>query len=87
MTTLQIRLNEQLRNKAQTVAAQMGIDLSTAVRLFLTQMVNENGLPFTPHADPFYCATNVEALKHSIDQLHSGKTVAKTLDDLDSMAQ
>ncbi|MBR5734651.1 MAG: type II toxin-antitoxin system RelB/DinJ family antitoxin, partial [Desulfovibrionaceae bacterium] len=26
----------------------MGLDLSAAIRMFLTQMVKENGLPFIP---------------------------------------
>ena len=87
MATLQIRLDEQLRSKAQNVAAGMGIDLSTAVRLFLTQMVNENGLPFQPRADAFYSAPNVEALRRSIDQLRVGKTISKSLDELESMGK
>ena len=53
MPNVQIRVDENLRTRAQAVAQGMGLDLSTAVRMFLTQMVRENGLPFRPSADPF----------------------------------
>ena len=49
MTTLQIRIDETLREKAAATAHGMGLDLSTAVRMFLAQMVKENGLPRFVH--------------------------------------
>ena len=85
MTTLQIRLDEELRQNAAVVAQGMGIDLSSAIRLFLAQMVRENGLPFRPSNDPFYSAQNRIALNRSIAQAHAGNTVIKTLDELEAM--
>ena len=32
----------------------LGLELSSAIRLFLRQMVAENGLPFRPSFDPLY---------------------------------
>ncbi len=58
MANLQIRLDDDLRIQAQQVAQSMGLDLASSVRLFLTQMVRHNGLPFTPKADPFYSKEN-----------------------------
>ncbi len=86
MAILQIRLDAEMKARAQNVATHMGLDLSTAVRLFLAQMVTENGLPFKPYADPFYSDRNQAALKSSIEQLRSGQTVIKTLEELESMA-
>jgi antitoxin component of RelBE/YafQ-DinJ toxin-antitoxin module len=56
-------------------------------RLFLTQMVRENGLPFRPTADPFYSAKNQAELAKSIAQLNAGQTVTKTLAELEAMAE
>lgn len=86
MATMQIRLDEELRNNAATVAQGMGIDLSSAIRLFLTQMVKENGLPFRPTNDPFYSPQNIAALNRSIAQAQSGNTISKTLEELEAMA-
>jgi DNA-damage-inducible protein J len=86
MATLQIRLDDGLQNRAKEVASDMGLDLSAAVRLFLTQMVAENGLPFQPRLDPFYSSANQAALRRSLAQLDEGRTVSRTLDELERMA-
>ncbi len=73
MANLQIRLDDALRDKAQHVASEMGLDLASAVRMFLHQMVRENALPFRPSADPFYGETNMNRLRQSLAQLQAGK--------------
>lgn len=69
MPNVQNRVDENLRTRAQAVAQGMGLDLSTAVRMFLTQMVRENGLPFRPSADPFFSAANQEHLEKVVADL------------------
>ena len=86
MANIQVKVDDNLRAQAQAVAANMGIDLASAVRLFLTQMVRENGLPFRHYADRFFCAKNQVALQKSIAQLDEGQTVTKTIDELENMA-
>ena len=46
MANLQIRLNDELKAKADDLFASLGFDTSTAVRIFLTAAVENNGLPF-----------------------------------------
>ena len=87
MANVQVKINDSLRDQAQAVAANMGLDLASAVRLFLTQMVRENGLPFRPYADPFFSAKNQAALQKSVAQLDEGHTITKTIDELENMAQ
>lgn len=85
MANLQIRLDDSLKDKAQAVVQNMGLDLSGAIRIFLAQVVKENGFPFRPTNDPFYSVKNQEALRNSIKQIEAGKTVTKTLDELRGM--
>lgn len=73
MATVQVRVDDSLREQAQAVASSMGLDLASAVRLFLTQMVRENGLPFQPKADPFYSAGNQAHLAGVAKDLNHGK--------------
>lgn len=47
MTTLHIRIDEDIKEKARAVFASVGLDMSTAVKMFLSQSVIENGIPFT----------------------------------------
>ena len=53
MANLQIRVDDTVRDRAREVAAGMGMDLGEAVRIFLSQMIRENGLPFRPSAEKF----------------------------------
>lgn len=45
-TVLQIRVDEELKNNANMVLEDIGLDLSTAIRMFLNKTVILNGLPF-----------------------------------------
>lgn len=48
MTTLSIRIEENLKNKAGKTLGSLGLDMSSAVKLFLNQVITEDGLPFKP---------------------------------------
>lgn len=48
MTTLNIRIEENIKAKANKTLSSLGLDMSTAVKMFLNQVITENGLPFTP---------------------------------------
>ncbi len=43
---LQVRVEDSLKDKAAQVFDNLGIDTSTAVRMFLKRAVMENGIPF-----------------------------------------
>ena len=45
-TVLQVRLDEDLKDQATIVYEQLGLDLSSAVRMFLKKSVAVNGIPF-----------------------------------------
>ena len=52
MTTLNVRIEEKAKKAASKALADIGLDLSTGVKLFLHQVVTEQGLPFTPTKNP-----------------------------------
>lgn len=45
-TTLQIRIDGKIKEKARKHYEEMGMDLSTALRVFLTQSANDKGFPY-----------------------------------------
>ena len=60
-STLQIRVDSDLRHDADELFARAGLDLSSAVRLFLKQSVLRQRLPFEVIAvnpDPFFSEAN-----------------------------
>jgi len=52
MATLNIRIEEDIKTKANKTLSSLGLDMSSAVKLFLNQVVIEKGLPFRPTKDP-----------------------------------
>jgi DNA-damage-inducible protein J len=46
MKTLQVRIPDQLRIDADSVLADIGLDIPTAVRLYLTRVVQTRSIPF-----------------------------------------
>ena len=46
MAVLQVRIDDELKNQASIVYGELGIDLSTAVRMFLKKSVSIGGIPF-----------------------------------------
>ena len=52
MTTINIRIDENIKERAAKTLAKVGLDMSSAIKLFLYQVVNEKGLPFKPRRNP-----------------------------------
>lgn len=51
MTVLQVRVDEELKNQACAVYNELGMDLSTAIRMFLKRSVLVGGIPFDTKID------------------------------------
>jgi DNA-damage-inducible protein J len=65
----------------------LGLDVPSAVRLFLKQSLIHNGIPFAiAGTDGFYSDYNLQSIKKSIQQLEQGKIVTKTMEELETMA-
>jgi len=45
-TNINIRTDSELKTKAQSVLADLGFDMSTAINVFLTQVVYKQAIPF-----------------------------------------
>jgi DNA-damage-inducible protein J len=44
-TTLQIRIDAETKDQAQKVLAEMGLDMSTAIKLFLRNIIITESIP------------------------------------------
>lgn len=54
MATFQLRLDETLKQKADALFSSLGLDTSTAIRIFLSAAVENNGIPFpVRHTEDF----------------------------------
>lgn len=52
MTTINVRIEKKLKQQASKTLSEVGLDLSSAIKVFLTQVVHDKGLPFRPSKSP-----------------------------------
>ena len=57
-TTMTIRINSDIKNQAQDLFSELGLDMSTAVNAFFRQSIREQGLPFELTTDEAKCNKN-----------------------------
>ena len=49
MAIVQFRVADAVKKEATEVYEKLGLDLSSAIRMFLVRSISENGLPFPVH--------------------------------------
>jgi addiction module RelB/DinJ family antitoxin len=50
-TNINIRVDSDVKNKAQNVFSALGLDMTSAINIFLRQAIRKNGIPFELVAD------------------------------------
>lgn len=71
MATISIRVNDDLKQKAQTLFDDLGMDLTTAITVFLSQAVRESSIPFKIGYDVPNAET-LAAMKEADEIIDSG---------------
>lgn len=88
MAQLNIRIDDQLKEKGEKLFSALGMSFSTAISVFVSQAVREGGLPFniTTKTDPFFSKTNIEKLRANIEDINKGNgIIRKTIEELEAM--
>lgn len=64
-STIQVRVDDDLKTKSDALFKDLGTDTTTAIRIFLTQAIAENGFPFEikrTKSNPYEALTQNEIL-------------------------
>ena len=81
-TPTQIRIDTKIKEQANKLFENLGLDMSSAVNLFLHQCVLRGGLPFAVEM-PMYNSKTLEAMDEA--RRISRDTKAKAFDDIESL--
>ena len=75
MAQVNIRIYDALKERADFLFEELGLNMTTAVNIFVRQVVRQGGIPFdiTIHTDPFYSESNMRVLRQSIADADAGK--------------
>ena len=52
MATIQVRIDDNIKNAADSLFSTLGLDTSTAVRIFIAAALEKNGIPFPVSHNP-----------------------------------
>ncbi|MDR1580299.1 MAG: type II toxin-antitoxin system RelB/DinJ family antitoxin [Synergistaceae bacterium] len=47
MATIQVRVDDEMKTTADLLFSSLGLDTSTAIRMFLVKAIDYDGIPFT----------------------------------------
>ena len=75
MAQVNIRIDDGLKEKADFLFDELGLNMTTAINMFVKQAVRQGRIPFdiTTHTDPFYSDSNMRVLRQSISDADAGK--------------
>lgn len=71
-TTLNVRMDEAVKRRFDEFCAEVGMNASVAVNLFVKTVIREQRIPFEITVDPFWSEANQAILRRSIAQLDAG---------------
>ncbi len=86
-TNLTVRIDENIKQEAETLFNKIGLNLSSAINVFFRQAIREQAIPFAlkPY-DDYYTGERLQRVLRSIGQAERGEIVTKSMAELEAMA-
>jgi DNA-damage-inducible protein J len=74
-SNLNIRIDEDVKKQSEELFADLGMNMTTAINVFLRQSIRKRGIPFeiSAFSDGFYNEFNQKRLDKAIADLKAGK--------------
>ena len=82
-TSMTIRMNREVKQEAQEIFSALGMDMTTAINVFLRQAIYFRGFPFEVRLD----IPNEDTLAaiNEVQQMKKNPALGKTYTDVDEM--
>lgn len=81
-TNLNIRIDEELKRQADAIFSELGLNMSTAINMFLRYSVRYGGIPFELRVEK----PNAETLA-AIDDVNNNRNMSKTFTSVDDLME
>ncbi len=82
ITTINVNVDKDVKEQANNLFNSLGLNMSTAINMFLRKAINEGGIPFEVNLKP--SRELRKTLKEGEDIL-SGKIQTKSYDNVDDL--
>ena len=80
---LSVRVNEEKKKEASRILKDLGLDLSTAINIYLTQIIKKGGIPFMidePNKETLQAIKDCEEGKNLIGPFNNTKELMEYLE-------
>ena len=71
--TIQLRIDAQTKKRAQSVFKKLGIDISSAMKLFLNQVIKTKSIPFVVRTANGFTPEQEQMLRDEIKAMEGGR--------------
>jgi addiction module RelB/DinJ family antitoxin len=86
MSTIQVRVKDDTKKSAKKILERVGLDMSSAVKLYLHQIVLRNGLPFRIVTENGLTLEEEEAIVKAEEEAERGVNVTKSMSSKEAIA-
>ena len=81
-TNINVRVDKELKRKAEAIFNELGLNMSTAMNIFLRYSVRYGGIPFDLRLD-----SPNEETRAAIDDVNNNRNMSKTFDSVDALME
>lgn len=92
MANVNIRIDQEIKKKAESVFKGLGLTPTTAITMFYIQTIRQNGIPFvlkleTPNKETLKAIKEVEEMEKDPSKSQIFNSVDELMEDLDNDLQ
>lgn len=86
MTTVSIRLDDDMKKDLDSMCSEMGMNITTFFMIYAKKALRDRKIPFEITAvEPFYSDKNLEHIEAAKQQVKDGRVVVKSMSELEAM--
>jgi DNA-damage-inducible protein J len=81
-TNINVRVDKEIKRKAEAIFSELGLNMSTAMNMFLRYSVRYGGIPFDLRLD-----IPNEETRAAIDDVNNNRNISKTFDSVEALME
>ncbi|MFH1632187.1 MAG: type II toxin-antitoxin system RelB/DinJ family antitoxin [bacterium] len=79
MSAIQVRIDEKTKKSANKVLSEIGLDMSSAIKLYLKQIVLQKGIPFPLVTENGFTIQEESEIIKAAEQVRDGRNISKSM--------
>ena len=86
MTTIQLRVDEQTKKASAKILEELGLDISSAVKVYLKQIIATKGIPFPLLTRNGMTSEQEKSINQASKEAKRGQNVSRSMNVKEAMS-